>query len=321
MLPYPRPLAPALILLAASAPSSALALCKLPTAQGGPQRVAFGVVQAPTDAPVGQVLATRRSEPWSSSQYQFCAKYSRTFTLGTFAGVALGNGVYATNVRGVGLRIRFRYHVGEYLLPFTDTYQAPPLGPKPDLAMQNASFSVELVKTGPIDAGGTVTPGRIASAGYDNRPLVTLDLGDTRIEPQRPTCRFLTRSLLFDLGQVDGGALAKDGHSRWATQELVVTGCTGATYLLMTFAGAPDEANPGLFKLDGADAGAAHGVAVELRAAHLDTHLVPNDTRPLELRVWPHCDVCGFRARYRTTGRPLTPGSANAHITVNVAYR
>lgn len=321
MLPYPRPLALAFALLAAFAPSSALALCKLPAAQGAPQRIAFGIVQAPTDAPVGQVLATRHSAPWSSSQYQFCAKYTRTFTLGSFAGPALGNGVHATNVPGVGVRIRFRYHLGEYLLPFTDSYQAPPLGPKPDLAMLNASFSVELVKTGPIKAGGTVTPGRIAGAGYDNRPLVTLDLGDTRIEPQRPTCTFLVRSLVFDLGQVDGGALAKEGHSRWATQELVVTGCTGATHLLMTFAGTPDDVDPGLFKLDGAGTGAAHGVAVELRAAHLDTHLVPNDPRPLELRVWPHCDVCGFRARYRATGRSLTPGSANAHITVNVAYR
>lgn len=321
MLLYPRPPALAFMILAASAPSSALALCKLPAAQGGPQRIAFGVVQAPADAPVGQVLATRRSEPWSSSQSQFCASYTRTFTLGTFAGPALGDGVYATNVRGVGLRIRFRYHVGEYLLPFTETYQTAPLGPKPDLAMLNASFSVELVKTGPIDAGGTVTPGRIASAGYDNRPLVTLDLGDTRIEPQRPTCTFLSRSLVFDLGQVDGGTLAKEGHSAWATQDLVVTGCSGATHLLMTFAGTPDDADPGLFKLDGAGTGAATGVGVELRAAHLDTHLVPNDPRPMELRVWPHCDVCGFRARYRTTGRSLTPGSANAHITVNVAYR
>jgi hypothetical protein len=62
MLPYPRPWALALFLLAASAPSSALALCKLPAAQGGPQRVAFGVVLAPTDWPVGQVLAKPRSQ-------------------------------------------------------------------------------------------------------------------------------------------------------------------------------------------------------------------------------------------------------------------
>ena len=319
MLPYHRPLALLLLFLAVLLPSSALALCKLPPAQGAPQRVAFGVVEVPADAPVGQVLATRRSEPWSSSQYHFCAKYTRTFTLGTLAGPALGNGVHASNVPGIGLRIRFHYNAGDYVLPFTDTYQAPPLGPKLDLAMLNASFSVELVKTGPIGAGGTLTPGRIASAGYEHRPLVTLDLGDTRIEPQRSTCAFLSRSLLFDLGQVDGGALAAEGYSRWATQELVVTGCTNATHLLMTFAGTPDDADPGLFKLDGT--GAARGVAVELRANHLDTHLVPNDPRPLELRVWPHCDVCGFRARYRTTGRPLAPGSANTHITVNVAYR
>lgn len=319
MFPYDRPLALFLLLLVVPTPSSALALCKLPPAQGAPQHIAFGVVQVPANAPVGQVLATRRSNPWSSSQYHFCAKYTRTFTLGALVGPALGDGVHASNVPGVGLRVRFHYYLGEYLLPFTDTYEAPPLGAKPDTAMLNASFSVELVKTGPIGAGGALTPGRLASAGYDHRPLVTLDLGDTRIEPQRSTCSFQSRTLLFDLGQVDGGALSAAGHSQWATQELVVTGCTDATYLLMTFTGVPDEADPGLFKLDGTSA--ARGVAVELRAAHLDTHLVPNDPRPLELRVWPYCEVCGFRARYHTTGRQLAPGSANAHITVNVAYR
>jgi type 1 fimbria pilin len=319
MVPHARLLALFVLLLAAPRPAFAEIPCKLPPAQGSPQHVSFGVVHVPDTAPVGQLLATRRSQAWSSAQFHFCGHYTRTFTLGAFAGPALGDGVYASNVPGVGVRIRFHYHAGEYILPFSHAYQAPPLGPKLDLAMLNASFTVDLVKTGPVGDGGTLTPGRIANAGYDNKPLVSLDLGDARVEPQRPTCTFQSRRLLFDLGKVDGGALAAEGHSHWATQELVVTGCANATHVLMRFAGVADETDPALFKLDAA--GAARGVAVELRANYLDTRIVPNDPKPLELRVWPHCDVCGFRARYRTTGTVLAPGSANAHITVDVAYR
>lgn len=312
----------AVFVLLALAPglSFAFGLCKLPSVQGAPQRVSFGIVRVPPEAAPGTVIASRTTPGWSSTSYHFCKKYTRTFNLHQFAGAPLGGGIYGTNIAGIGLRIRFNYHGGSYLLPFTDSYKSPiwPIQ-MPDIGMSNAHFSVELIKTGPIAKGGIVTPGRLASAGYDGRPMVWLDLADARVEPQRPTCAFVTRSVVFTIGKVDGSILAAEGHSHWATQQLVSTGCSHATQMLLTFAGSADEADPTLFRLNGSDA--AKGVAVELRSDHLDKQAIPNSRVPLVLPASREGRSYGFRARYRSTGKPLLPGSANTSITVNVAYR
>ena len=86
----------------------------------------------------------------------------------------------------------------------------------------------------------------------------------------------------------------------------------------MTFSGKA-ERESFLFKLNGPDA--ASGVAVELRSDEPDEQAVPNRVAPLILRAVNEGQSYGFRARYRTTGKPLAPGPANASITVNVAYR
>jgi len=310
----------AFLLLLAPLPSAAFGPCKLPSVQGTPQYVSFGLVRVPADAPRGTVIASRTTPGWSSSIGHFCKHYTRTFPLHRFANSPLGDGIHGTNVAGVGLRIRFFYNGGPYLLPFTDHYSSAPFPvTMRDLAMRDAHFSVELIKTGPIEKGGVVTPGTLASAGYDGRPMVRLDLVDARVEPQRPTCAFLSPRVVFNLGKVDGGTLASEGHSHWATQQLVSTGCSDATQMLMTFAGPADEADPSLFGLQGADT--AKGVAVEVRSDHQDRQAIPNSPIPLILPAWAEGRGYGFRARYRSTGKPLAPGSANTNITVNVAYR
>jgi type 1 fimbria pilin len=304
--------------LLAPLPCSAFKFCNVPRPQGGPQLVSFGVVQVPADAPVGQVLATRETTAWNSEQARFCFKYTRNFSLGTFAAPALGDGVHGTNVPGVGIRIRFHVNGGEYLLPHTDSHSSHSTAY--DTAMLNARFTVELVKTGPVGEGGRLTPGTLARAGYENKGvMVWVDLVDAQVQPQRPTCAFVSRQVVFNLGKVDGGTLAAEGHSHWATQQLVSTGCSQATQMLMTFAGPADEADPSLFRLNGGDA--AKGVAVEVRSDHLDRQAIPNSPVPVVLPAWPEGRAYGFRARYRSTGRALAPGSANANITVNVAYR
>lgn len=301
-------------------PGPSFALCKLPSVQGTPQQISFGIVKVPPDAPQGTVIGQRTTPGWTSTAGHFCKRYTRTFTLHQFAGAPLGDGIHGTNIAGIGVRIRFHYNGGTYLLPFSDHYSSgffPIVAP--DLAMRDAHFSVELVKTGPIGEGGVVTAGTLALAGYDNRPMVRLNLIDTRVVPQRPTCAFLSRQVVFNLGKVDGGILAAEGQSQWATQQLVSTGCSNATQMLMTFAGPADDTNASLFKLNGRDA--AKGVAVEVRSDHLDQQAIPNSRVPLVLPAGPEGRSYGFRARYRSTGKPLAPGSANTSITVNVAYR
>ncbi|NID16691.1 fimbrial protein [Luteibacter yeojuensis] len=313
----PRSLVLLLLLLPGPA-CATFPLCKLPPAQNGPQQVSFGIVRVPADAPLGAILARRVTSPWTPSYGYLCKKYTSTFTLGLFGGTALGEGTHATNLPGVGIRIRF-HHNGEWVvLPYVRSHDHGLFKPV-QLVLINAHFSVELVKTGAIVRGGNLSQGILAQAGFDNRPLVQLALLDARVEPQRPTCAFLSRQLVFDLGKVDGGVLRSEGHSRWATQQLVSTGCSNVTEMLMTFTGAADEADPSLFKLNGGDA--AKGVAVEMRSDHPDTQAIPNSSVPMVLPAWSEGRSHGFRARYRTTGGSLMPGSANTSITVNVTYR
>jgi len=307
-----------LVLLLLLLPGPACAMfppCKLPPAQNGPQPVSFGVVRVPANAPLGAVLAQRVTSPWTPSYGYLCKKFTSTFTLGMFGGTALGEGTYATNLAGVGIRIRFHHNGEWFVLPYTRSFDHKPV----NLVLVNAHFRVELVKTGAIVRGGDLSPGILAQAGFDNRPLVQLALIDARVEPQRPTCAFLSRQLVFDLGKVDGGVLRSEGHSRWAAQQLVSTGCSDVTEMLMTFSGAADEADPSLFKLNGGDA--AKGVAVEVRSDLMDTQAIPNSSVPMVLPGGPEGRSHGFRARYRSTGGSLMPGSANTSITVNVAYR
>jgi type 1 fimbria pilin len=125
--------------------------------------------------------------------------------------------------------------------------------------------------------------------------------------------------LLFALGKVDARDLLAAGSSHWATQQLVVTGCSNASQMLMTFSGAADPVDRSLFALNGTDR--ATGVAVELRSDDPDAPALPNSATPLVLPVRATGQTYGFRARYRTTGSTIGPGSANTSITVNVAYR
>ncbi|HEY4294770.1 fimbrial protein [Luteibacter sp.] len=287
--------------------------CLSHPSQGTAQVISFGLVKVPSDARPNDVLAVKDSPPWTPAKFK-CKYPTLTSTLGIFATPsALGNGIYETNVPGVGVRVSF--HGSGRLVP-ENTYANWIFLSNP---LPNAHFRVELLKTGPLGKGGALQTGTLARAGYDGRVQVWVDLLDTRIEPPHPTCAFLSKRVVFNLGRVDGGVLAAQGHSHWATQQLVSTGCRDATQMLMTFAGTADEANPSLFKLQGSDA--ARGVAVEVRKDDPDEQAIPNSPVPLILPAPVESRSYGFRARYRHTGRPLAPGSANTSITVNVAYR
>ncbi|WP_448099269.1 fimbrial protein [Luteibacter yeojuensis] len=293
---------------------SSRAGCWKHPAQGAPQPVSFGLIQVPADAAPLTVLAERDSPGWNSPEF-LCTKLRRTSSLGGFTvPSALGGHIYDTNVPGVGVRINFHNGAGVAWVPQNDFSE---WSAKEKLV--NAHFTVQLIKTGPITEGGAVKAGRLAHAGFDDADQVRVDLLDARVEPQRPTCAFASRRLLFALDKVDGGTLAIAGSSHWATQQLVSTGCTHATQILLTFTGAADESDMSLFKLTGS--GAATGVAVELRSDEPDVQAIPNSASPLVLSAVREGQSYGFRARYRTTGKPLAPGSANASITVNVAYR
>jgi type 1 fimbria pilin len=302
-------------LLALSFALPAQAGCLSYPSQGGPQGLSFGAVQVPVDAPAGTVLAERNTAGWTSAKFK-CVKPTRTSGLGIFATPsARGEGIYSTNVPGVGIRVYFdNGQHGERLVPDREhipwTFSAP---------LRNAHFRVQLIKTDTVDTGGPLTQGTLARGGFDDRAQAWVDLGDTRVEPERPTCAFTARNLAFALGKVDGRDLLVAGSSPWVSQALVSTGCQRATQILMSFTAPADDHDASLFKITGASP--ATGVAVELRSDDPDEQAIPNSLFPLVLPAVREGRSYGFRARYRRVGQTVTPGEANASIVVNVHYR
>jgi len=315
-----RGIASLLFVLGLLGPSlSAHAGCLSYPSQAAPQAVTFGTVRVPADAAPGTVLAVRDSQPNFSPAKHKCDKASRAARLGVFRTPStLGGGIYDTNIPGIGIRIR---HFG-FQLGF-DNALVPSESPLPSWAFYpivGAHFRVELVKTGPVTKAGDLSAGTIAEAGYDGHRQWWADLGATRIEPEHGTCAFHARHLVFDLGDVDGGTLVAQGHSRWANQSLAVTQCTNVTQIDMTFEGAAHDTDASLFRLD-ATPGTARGIGVELRSVYPDAQAMPNASVPLVFDVITGDDTYAFRARYRATGEAVSPGTANASITVRVAYR
>jgi type 1 fimbria pilin len=283
--------------------------------QGAAQVVSFGTVHVPVDMPAGTVLAEKLSPAWASSKFK-CLYPTRTASLGVFtAPSASGGGIYDTNVRGVGIRIYFdNGNNGELLVPYRASI--PFIF---DTTLANTHYRVQLIKTGDVDTGGSLTAGTLARGGYDDRAQVWVDLANTQIEPERPTCAFTTRRLAFPLGKVDGRDLLVAGSSPWVSQTLVSTGCRNATQILMSFSALADDQDHTLFKVSGAHP--AVGVAVELRSDDPDAQAIPNSPSPLVLPAVREGHGYAFRARYRRVGQTITPGEANASIVVNVSYR
>lgn len=302
-------------LLAVSVTAPAWAGCLGHPSQGGPQILSFGTVQVPVDSPAGTVLVEKRTVGWSSSKFK-CVKPTRTASLGLFTTPSSqGGGIYATNVPGVGIRVYFHNsNSGEKLVP--DRLHIPWIF---DATLADAHFRVQLIKTDAVDVGGVLTSGTLARGGYDDQAQAWVDLTDTHIEPERPTCAFTSPGLTFALGKVDGRELVVAGSSPWVSQALVSTGCKRATQILMSFSALADEHDATLFKVNGASA--ATGVAVELRSDEPDIQAIPNSLSPLILPAVQDGHSYGFRARYRRVGQTVMPGEANASIVVNVRYR
>jgi hypothetical protein len=184
----PRWLFAALLII--SGPSYAT-FCKLPSPQGAPQQVSFGVVEVAPDAQVGTVLARRTSIAWTSGPAGFCWGLLRNLSLARPATLRSG-GVHETGVPGVGMRITFHYNGSAHVLP-----ENMPVADKRwavHSEMKDAYFSVELIKTGHIDRGGVLRPGSLARAGFNYKePLVRLDLVDGSVVVRRLVCPFLER--------------------------------------------------------------------------------------------------------------------------------
>lgn len=137
-----------------------------------------------------------------------------------------------------------------------------------------------------------------------------------------PTCSLQTSHITLPIGEVDRSVFTGVGsYSDWSPNvALISAGCSNASLVSMTFNGTADTDNTSLFKAVGGAAGVGIQVC-KTGSSDPANCAVPNDTSK---RVTFDPAAAGqgysFAARYIQTTPTVTPGTANATITVLITY-
>ncbi|URL58691.1 hypothetical protein IM816_00680 [Luteibacter flocculans] len=160
--------------------------CLTHPTQGAQQSISFGVVKVPDGVPPGTVIAERRGAP-NVRYLATCIYPWRTSKVHLFTKPSpLGDGIYETNVKGIGIRTSFNYYnSGEAVAP-------EDLHVKWALKSNVGAAKVELIVTGPLESDGELQSGRLATAGFDGFAQAEVTLSATRIVRKRLVCQFLT---------------------------------------------------------------------------------------------------------------------------------
>ena len=89
-------------------------------------------------------------------------------------------------MKGIGIRTYFDYlHFGQVTAPekrYIGSIFKSYVG----------AAKVQLIVTGPVEHGGDLQTGRLATAGYDGHAQAVVDLVDARITLRKPVCPFLS---------------------------------------------------------------------------------------------------------------------------------
>jgi type 1 fimbria pilin len=237
---------------------------------------------------------------------------------------------YPTPISGIGYRIRGGINIKEWW-PQSDNYivNNSPLGGGGD-------FTIQLVKTGPITAAGTLS-GLVGTTTFvDQGNQVVRKLlftGGLPIKPSVPTCKIKETAISVPLGFVTQLTLNKDGASPYKPFSIDLT-CAGGTtgtstkmYITLSDATKPDNRS-GLLSLSSTGSGAAKGVAVEIRRP--DDSVVsfgPDSAASGNPNQWfigqfGNTNVSiPLKARYVKTQSTITNGEANAKATFTMSYQ
>ena len=133
-----------------------------------------------------------------------------------------------------------------------------------------------------------------------------------------PTCSLQTSNITIPIGNVDRSVFTSVGSiSPWSPNVALVSAGCNVSLVSMTFRGTADGHNANLFAVTG---GAA-GVGIQLAKSNSAVYAIPNDTTcPVTFTPAAAGQGYSFAARYMQTTTTVTPGAANATITVLITY-
>jgi type 1 fimbria pilin len=304
-----------LLLALAPLPRLAQATCSFAN-RTGMTRVIFttpGQITIPDNVAPGTVLWT---SPMVAQQSNVDVNCDQRTTGGivNFLGTqpAGGSNTFPTNIPGLAIRLA-RGGAGAYL-------GAPPAD---YLDSGTTTFSkttsLELVATGPIANGSTLSAGQLAHWDFGNLSSIVVFQTANATVFTRPACTIAIDPTTVTLRAVTSSELqGGNGTTAADTPFAIQLSCTSATALDITLdANNPVNKNTGVLSNIAGGASAAKGVAVQI---------TDQDGTPVKLQKAIRVNTSSgpfpipFAARYYRTNGTLSPGLVNATATYTVTY-
>ncbi|MEH5155244.1 fimbrial protein [Escherichia coli] len=278
----------------------------------------FGNVVIQRDAQVGSTIATAITGPYNGGngiagcqREAWTARWELT-QWGTLSGY--GNGVYNTNLPGVGLRLSFA-STGR-VLPYEISY--PYSAGSTWLSIPGDGIKGELIKTGDITSGA-LTGSVLARASVVNQfyfANVTLN-GTNTVKSE--ACTVTTPSVDVPMGDHDKSEFSGAGSSTdWVSFDIGLSCDVGARINVRIDATA--DASAGSQGVMLIDSGGASGVGIQLHYRPDDAAVQYGQERFYWQSVYGD-EIVQLKARYYQTAGSITPGAANGTATFTLSYK
>ena len=278
-----------------------------------PGYISFGNIAVQRDAPVGSVIATATTGAYNGGNtiagcteaWTFRQELTKWQTLS-----AQGNGVYNTNVPGVGIRMT---SPSGKVLPYD-----LPINANTYVNINGDGIKAELIKTGDI-TGGTLDTGMLARASVVNQfyiANVTLN-GNNTITSE--SCTVTTPTVNVPMDDHEKSEFSGVGSTtEWVNFDIGLTCDVGARINVRIDAAAdPSASSQGVMQLD---SGGASGVGIQLHYRPDDATVQYGQERFYWQSVYGD-EIVQLKARYYQTAQTITPGPANATATFTLTYK
>lgn len=231
---------------------------------------------------------------------------------------------YSTNVPGVGVRLT-DYSTGK-VMPVTSTTWSSNTS-----FSLTIGFSIQIVKTGPITAGGAIT-GNILQYVAQGYPLFYVYFSSPIvINPTVPTCAVTTPQITVPLGNVSQSSFTGVDSTSPAQPFNIGLNCSGgaASVTASVYTTLTDQSNPANVsdKLSLTSSSTAKGVAIQVLNGTTvinygtDSKVIGNQNQWVAGQTGNGTFNIPLTARYVQTGTTVTAGSANGMATFTMGYQ
>ncbi|WP_196492673.1 fimbrial protein [Burkholderia stagnalis] len=246
-----------------------------------------------------------------------------------------GGNIYATGISGIGMRLQQAYQnpvAWSYGYWAKDQHFGTQKSGELDSAY-SATY-IELVKIGPITAGGVITGevgGMFPGPGNTYQAISFRIGGGVTVRPQVPTCRVTTPAITVPLGSMPASTFTGVGSVSPSKPFNIVLQCSGGETGTVTnvYTTLTDHTNPGNVSdtLSLASDATATGIGIQVLNGSTVIKYGPDSSAAGNTNQWKAGTTGNgtftipLTARYIQTAPKVTPGTADGLATFTMSYQ